>query len=78
MRPIFEYDHVRGALLVRLDVSDDYGRADRSLFAINGDPMDTVRVGDGDEPPLFVPPITDLGLLGMVLALAGRDHKPTK
>ncbi len=66
MRPIFEYDHIRGALFVRLDVSADYGKPRGTLFAVNGDPMESQRVAPGAEPPLYCAPIPDARLFGLV------------
>lgn len=65
MRPTFEYDPVRGALLVRLEVGEAFGAR---LFAVRGAhcPSDYVRVAQGEEPPLYCPAIKDGELFAMI------------
>ncbi len=74
MRPVFDYDHVRGALLVRLDVSEDYGKPPGTLYAVRGDPSETVRVRPGTLPPVFCSDIPDGELLKLVTDI-GRPYE---
>lgn len=68
MRPIFEYDHARGALLVRME-ADTLSDGSRLFMVKSTEPTvraDYVRVAVGAEPPLYVPPIRDARLFDMV------------
>jgi hypothetical protein len=64
MRPIFEYDHVRGCLLVRVAIEpDDRDGADRWFATAAGE---SIRVASGADPPLYCEPIPDDRLFRLI------------